>query len=101
MTNKEKEISGWEGFVDLCQQARTKTQLDELLNLFLTLEEKEQISARYRIFQAFLEGTMTQREMATSLKVSIAQITRGSNALKGMNNPQLKEFLFQQMKKDE
>jgi TrpR family trp operon transcriptional repressor len=56
------------------------------------MEEKSAIADRYLIIKGLLNGKKTQREMAETLKVSIAKITRGSNALKTIE-PKLKAFL--------
>lgn len=73
---------GWRGFLALCQRARGPEELDELLALFLTPEERADISTRYLIVRELIRGKKTQRQMAKDLKVSIAKITRGSNFLK-------------------
>jgi TrpR family trp operon transcriptional repressor len=66
--------------------------------LFLTIEEKEAMAARFLIVKALLEGKMPQREIAKTYKVSIAQITRGSNALK-IIDAKLRKFLEKQLKR--
>lgn len=76
--NKE----GWQDFIKLCAKINSSEELSELFNLFLTIEEKETLASRYLIIKALVEGDLTQREIAEKYKVSIAQITRGSNALK-------------------
>lgn len=73
---------GWRGFLSLCSKAKTPEELNELLWLFLTAEEKKDIATRYLIIQELVRGQKTQREMAKDLGVSIAKITRGSNFLK-------------------
>ncbi len=73
---------GWRGFLSLCLKAETPAGLDELFGLFLTPEEREDLSTRHLIVQELVRGKMTQREMAKNLGVSIAKITRGSNSLK-------------------
>lgn len=80
MSNSHKK--GWHDFLTLCTKFQTTKELDEAFNLFMTHEEKEALSSRYLIVKSLLEGTITQREMSEKFKVSIAQITRGSNALK-------------------
>lgn len=57
-------------------------ELEKLLSLLLTFDEREQLASRVLIIQALLKGELTQREIAEKFNVSIAQITRGSNALK-------------------
>lgn len=88
----EIEGNGWQGFLKLCAKLDSPKQMEHLFNLFFTIEEKETLASRYLIVQELLEGTLTQREIAESHKVSIAQITRGSNALK-IINPELKKIL--------
>lgn len=73
---------GWRDFIELCTKIHSQEELGELFDLFLTIEEKETLASRFLIVKALLEGEMTQREIAEKRKVSIAQITRGSNALK-------------------
>jgi TrpR family transcriptional regulator, trp operon repressor len=67
-------------------------KLDNLFGLFFTFEERRTLASRYLIIRALLEGQLTQREIAEKYKLSIAQITRGSNALK-MLDPKFKKFL--------
>ena len=75
-----KKKGGYQSFYRLCQE--NPEHLKEIFELFFTQEELEMISSRYEIIQALLQGELTQREIAQKYKVSIAQITRGSNALK-------------------
>ncbi len=82
---------GFKSFLELCSN-RSQKDLKDLFELFLTLEEKEDLSARCTIIKALMENKLTQREIAKKYKVSIAQITRGSNALKIIKKP-LKGFL--------
>ncbi len=84
MTQESKE-DGWQGFLSLCSEAKNRKELDELLWLFLTAEERKDIATRYLIIQELVRGKKTQREMAKDLGVSIAKITRGSNFLKLVN----------------
>jgi len=83
---------GWEEFLELCSKAKSTEELDRLFNLFLTIEEKELLASRYLIIKELSLGQMTQRKLAKTYKVSIAQITRGSNALKVIDKT-LKTFL--------
>ena len=53
-----------------------------LFDLFLTKAEQEDIALRYNIITELLSGKKTQREIAKEFHVSIAKITRGSNALR-------------------
>lgn len=74
----------WTEFLQLCHQSKSVKELDEILSFFLTLDEKENIIDRYLITEALLKNELPQRQMAQVLNVSIAKITRGSNALKMM-----------------
>lgn len=73
---------GWRGFLSLCSEAKGPKELDELLWLFLTAEERADIATRYLIVRELIRGEKSQREMSKDLGVSIAKITRGSNFLK-------------------
>lgn len=81
MGKKEDKDSWWK-FLTLCSKIQTPQEFQKLFDLFLTLEEKETIGRRFLIVKALQEGKMTQREIAEHFGVSISQITRGSNALK-------------------
>lgn len=81
MKQKSTE-DGWKKFLELCTKIKTPEEFDSFFWLFLTFEERETMASRFFIIKSLLEGKMTQREMAETYKISIAQITRGSNALK-------------------
>lgn len=83
---------GWKAFLNICSQIGSSDEWARFLDLFLTIEEKETMASRFMIIKALLEGQLTQREIAEKYKVSIAQITRGSNALK-IIDPSLKKTL--------
>ena len=83
---------GWQDFLKLCSKIDSPTELEDVLNLFLTIEEKETLASRYFIIKELIEGNLTQREIADTCKVSIAQITRCSNALK-IISPELRDIL--------
>lgn len=91
MENKHTK-EGWKGFLDLCANVPDTEAFKKLFDLFLTIEEKENIASRYLIVKELLDGERTQREIAETFKTSIAQITRGSNALKIIPS-ELKQFL--------
>lgn len=78
MRNRE----GWKMFLEMCLEAKNGSRLEELFSLFFTIEEKEHLSSRMQIIQALLSDKLSQREISDEMKVSISQITRGSNALK-------------------
>ncbi len=87
---------GWREFLVLCRHTDSDEQLEALLELLLTLEEKEQLAMRVSLLQALLAGEKTQRAIAEDLKVSIAKITRGSNALKTISS-ELKAYLQKEL----
>jgi TrpR family trp operon transcriptional repressor len=74
--------AAWKDFLSLCLKTKNTQELSALFDFFLTIEEKESIADRYAIIEALLKNKETQRALAESLDVSIAKITRGSNALK-------------------
>jgi len=80
--SQKAEKDGWWQFLTLCSKIQSPEEFKKLFDLFLTIEEKETIGGRFLIVKALQEGKLTQREIAERFKVSISQITRGSNALK-------------------
>lgn len=88
----DKSKEGWRDFLELCVKIRSADELNSLFDLFFTIEEMETLASRYLIIKALLEGKLTQREISDIHKVSIAQITRGSNAMK-IISPSLKTLL--------
>jgi TrpR family transcriptional regulator, trp operon repressor len=88
----ESAKDSWYDFLEACSKIRDPEKFNLFFSLFLTIEERETLASRYLIIKALLEGKLTQREIAETYKVSIAQITRGSNALK-IIGPELKKFL--------
>jgi TrpR family trp operon transcriptional repressor len=91
------EEEGWRGFLELCSKAKSSKDLDSLLCLFLTSEERVDLAARFLIVAELIKGKQTQREIAKTRKTSIGQITRGSNALKIIEDG-LRKFLEKELK---
>ncbi len=83
---------GWRKFLDLMVDMRDPKELDELSRLLFTAEERDAISKRIRIIEQLIKDEKTQREIASDYHLSIAKITRGSNALKEVS-PKMKKFL--------
>lgn len=80
-------------YKDFCRLCQEKPELiKEIFEFFLTSEELEMLGARYEIIRALIQGNLTQREIAQKYNVSIAQITRGSNALKSISQKLKKEL---------
>jgi len=96
MKNKLEE-EGWQGFLELCSKVKKSQDLDHLLRLFLTSEERTALAARFLIVAELVKGKQTQREIAETRKTSIGQITRGSNALKIIDES-LRKFLEKEFK---
>jgi len=86
----DKFNKGLGGILRLFLKAKDEKALGLMLDLFLTADEKANLSMRYLIVAELLKGNKTQREIAKELNVSIAKITRGSNELKRMNATFLK-----------
>ena len=82
MVKTNKKTNEWQNFLQLCTKLKTKQQFAYLFELFLTKAEEEDIALRYTVLTKLLSGMETQRNIAKELKISIAKITRGSNALK-------------------
>ena len=92
MSMGPKGQRGWREFLKLCLDTKSPKQLNELLELFLTTEERSAIALRVKLIQELLRNKKTQRDIASDLEISIAKITRGSNALKIIPDS-LKQFL--------
>lgn len=82
----------WKSFLTLCLKTQNTHELSQLFDCFLTIEERNDIADRYLIIKALLDEKLTQREISKKLNVSIAKITRGSNALKSIDS-KTKRFL--------
>ena len=92
-----KKEDNWNDFLRLCQKIKTERQWDHFLKLFLTIKEREAIMKRYSITKLLFNQRLTQRQIAKSTKTSIANITRGSNYIKGMDRV-FKQFLTNHLK---
>ncbi|MCB1137001.1 MAG: trp operon repressor [Chlamydiia bacterium] len=82
----------WTCLVELFTEVNDHQQMEKLLLLILTINEREYLIDRYRIVRALLTTKLTQREIAEQFHVSIAKITAGSNELKRTPND-IKEIL--------
>lgn len=72
----------WNQVVKLFSNIHSEELMDQMLHLFLTINEREFVIDRYKIIKALLTSNLPQRKIAEELKVSIAKITVGSNELK-------------------
>ena len=93
---KNSAEEGWWRLIELCAGLNDKKLVNELFDLFLTLEEKEALATRCLLVGELLKGKKTQREIAAQLQISISKITRGSNALKTINK-ELREYLSERL----
>lgn len=91
------EAEYWRRLLELMLKCDTKTKMDEFLHLFLTMNEREYLVARYRIVEALLTTEQTQREIAKNLNVSITKITDGSKASQVISD-KFRSFLTKEMK---
>lgn len=87
-------------FINLCSQIEDPALLEEFLNLFFTIEEQQTFRSRMIILEALLKKDLSQRDISQTYKVSISQITRGSNAIKRISKDLL-NFLERNMLKDQ
>lgn len=84
---------GWKDFLKFVKEIKETDNYEAFMDLMLTAEEKESLSTRFLIVMALLSEKASQREIAQSLGVSIAKITRGSNELKRISS-KLKAYLI-------
>ena len=91
-SSKKSTKDSWRSFLELCSKIHTPEEFGRFFDLFLSYEEKETLASRYLIIRSLIENQITQREISSQHNVSIAQITRGSNALK-VSDPKLKKML--------
>ncbi len=89
---------GWCNFLQILAQEQDTGKLEVFFLLLFTAEERESLASRIRIIEELLKGKITQREIAKKYGVSIAKITRGSNALKEVSK-EMKDFLQNVMRK--
>ncbi|OGT29688.1 MAG: Trp operon repressor [Gammaproteobacteria bacterium RIFCSPHIGHO2_12_FULL_35_23] len=83
---KQGSESGWWQLIELIHQIKNKQQLEQFFQLLFTPEERHDLAKRMLIIKGLLAEKLTQRDLARALQVSIAKITRGSNALKMIDN---------------
>lgn|GEM_PF-6682270 len=62
--------------------ALSEDELDKMLNLFLTAAERDDVADRYIILTTMLNSEKTHREIAADYNISLAKVSRGSNAIK-------------------
>ena len=92
-------MDGFAEFIEIIHKAKSLSQLKDLVTLLTTLDEQQSFGKRIQIIKTLIEGEKTQREIASDLNLSIAKITRGSNALKLISDD-MKKFLERQFKSE-
>lgn len=82
-------------FSKLLSRLLTNGERDAFLDLVMTEKELEEIEQRIAILQSICKGN-PQRDIASSLKVGIGTVTRGSKAWNSLpkNQQQLFYMLF-------
>ncbi|MCH9769677.1 MAG: trp operon repressor [Gammaproteobacteria bacterium] len=93
------KVLKWDKFIELVRDADSTEQLKELFNFLFTHEEKQHIVTRIQLVCELLSQQKTQREIAKSLDISIAKITRGSNNLKSISD-ELRRYLMRELVKN-
>lgn len=83
--DSEARQHGWTKFLELCHEAESIENLAQIMAFFLTYEEKEHVADRMIIIENLLNANCSQRVLAQKFGISIAKITRGSNALKTLD----------------
>ncbi|GAA4897496.1 trp operon repressor [Ferrimonas pelagia] len=76
----------WNNLLALIANENSAENLDGLLSMLLSHDERHAVAGRLAVFKALLQGEMSQRQMSVELGVSIATITRASNNLKSMSD---------------
>ena len=97
---KKKQVScGWQKLFDWMESAQEVGLSNDLMRFLLTPEEYESIALRTLLIEDLLLKEKPQRQIAADHQISIAKITRGSNALKATSQ-ELMTFLELQVAKD-
>lgn len=94
-----KNLAAEEVLAELFCKIDSKESLSELLTMLLTRDEADDIVKRLDILTGLISAKQSQRDLAQSLKVSIAKITRASNLLKNIT-PQQRENLIKLLQLD-
>ncbi len=85
--------SNWADVLALLNRANKQQQLNPLLDILMTSDEKEVLQTRINIIYELLKGERNQRQISQLLGVGIATVTRGSNAVKKMDEQEKIAFM--------
>lgn len=88
----EPEFTNWQDVLTLFGHSCQQEQLDFLLSMLLTYDEREALLARMNILYELIKGEHSQRQISQMLGVGVATITRGSSELKKLQ-PEQKQQL--------
>jgi TrpR family trp operon transcriptional repressor len=91
--NDSSFYSNWSDLLALLDTANKDQQLSPLLDILMTPDEKDVLQARVNIIYELLKGERNQRQISQLLGVGIATVTRGSNAVKKMNEQEKRAFM--------
>ena len=85
LDEKRMNDEEWLNFLEKYAVNITETQ-DALgfLGAVLTHAEREEFPKRFKILEELFKNELPQREIAATLNVSIANVTRGSNTIKSI-----------------
>ncbi|WP_051241235.1 trp operon repressor [Vibrio litoralis] len=86
------EFVNWQDVLALLGHSCQQEQLDFLLSMLLTYDEREALLARMNILHELMKGECSQRQISQMLGVGVATITRGSSELKKLQ-PEQKQQL--------
>lgn len=86
--------SSWGDVLALLDSANKQEQLSPLLDILMTPDEKEILQTRINIIYELLKGERNQRQISQLLGVGIATVTRGSNAVKKMDEQEKRAFMY-------
>lgn len=78
--------NNWHDLIQLFSAVDDAPSIEKLLQVLFTHDERNDMAKRVQIIRGLLKGDKTQRQLAHELNVSIAKITRGSNALKSVDD---------------
>jgi Trp operon repressor len=72
----------WQEFVERGMVITEKEELKLFYDALLTPAEREEIPKRFHILEELFKGELPQHKIASKLNVSIANVTRGVNAIR-------------------
>ncbi len=85
--------SNWDDVLALLDTANKQQQLNPLLDILMTPDEKDVLQTRINIIYELLKGERNQRQISQLLGVGIATVTRGSTEVKKMDEQEKKAFM--------